>query len=1013
MTGTVARRVLTSLLVLVACLTAAADSYRDYLRQHGRWPEVRLDRPIQVRGIDFTAADVEPHTGDIDGVAALLTAELGSVSWAVPVPRSGLYRIQVTYHPLPGRRVPAVREIAIDGQVPFEEARYVSFPRTWDDSGGVRVDVRGNQIRPRIQERPRWTTSYLRDRDGDHAEPFAFFLRSGVNTVTLTGIAEPMAIAALTVTQPEHPPSYAEYHDAVAASGEVSGFLLKIQGEDAGLRSSSTLFPVHDKGDPSIEPYHPYQVRMNSIGGYRWAKAGDWIEWTFAVPASGRYRIAVKAKQDINRGSRSWRRISIDGIVPFREVDAVAFPYSSAYRVTPLGADEPYLFHLETGEHTIRMEAMLGEFASAVAEVDAIVADLLAFYRAVIMITSSNPDPFRSYQLDQRIPREIEELSVLRERLVSTVERVEGMTGEGGMSASVQELVVLLDRIAQRPAIIAFVLHELQNDITALSVWAAGNRKQPLQVDYLVVASPDREFPDTGVNLFVRWFRKLQAFVASFSPNYLQAFPVVGSDRGAGSDEVAGSGAPEGSGAPVTVWMGTGRDQSQILRQIIDDLFTPATGIPVELELVRSIQSILIPANLAGTAPDVVIGHANMELAFRGVLADLSAMDGYAEVADRFAPGALTPFSYRDGVYALPETMSFPVLFYRKDILDSLGLGIPATWDEVRAMLPALRAHHLDFGLTMDPGSLLMMVNQRGVPLMKEDSIETNLDSETVIGTVSEFTELFIRYDVPYAYNFFNRFRFGEMPLAIQPFSFYNTLVVFAPELIGRWAMAVVPGTRMADGTINRTVPVLPSIIPEPVAGPGAVQNTWDVSSITAVGITGSSIVRSSENPDGAWEFLKWWSGRESQVLYGNELESLLGEAARYAPANLEALAEIPWSPAERRVLFEQADWVEGLPPIIGNYYVFRNLNWMIRAIVVDGEGVRESVRRYDEAINGELARKRREFRLETDYAALPAEYRDRYWERFVRIDRLEDADVPEVGDFIPAELVRELAVAE
>ncbi len=1001
MTGTAARRVL-ALMLLAACLPAGAESYREYLRRHGEWPEVRLDRPIVVRGVDFSAADGEPRTGQIGGVAALLTAERGSVSWTVTVPRSALYRIQVTYHALPGRRMPAVREIAIGGQVPFEEARRLSFPRTWDDSGGVRADVRGNQIRPRIEERPRWTTAYLRDRDAHHAEPFAFFLRRGVNTITLSGIAEPMAIAALSATQLDRAPSYAEYRAAAPAAREVSGFLLKVQGEDAGPRSSKTLFAVHDKGDASIEPYHPHQVRMNSIGGYRWAKPGDWIEWTFAVPANGRYKIAVKAKQDINRGARSWRRISIDGRVPFREVDAVAFPYSSTYRVMPLGGDEPYLFHLEAGEHTIRMEAVLGGFAQAVAEVDGIVADLLAFYRDVIMITSSNPDPFRSYQLQQRIPREIGELSALRERLVSAAGRVEGMAGSGGVSSSVQELAVLLDRMAQRPEVIPFVLGELQNAITALSVWAARNREQPLQVDYLVVASPDREFPDTRFSVLVRWFRKLQAFVASFSPNYHQAFSL------AGGESTTGAGV-----APVTVWMGTGRDQSQILRQIIDDLFTPATGIPVELELVRSIQSILIPANLAGTAPDAVIGHANMELAFRGMFADLSAMEGYAQVADRFAPGALAPFSHRGGVYALPETMSFPVLFYRTDILDSLGIGIPATWDEVRALLPTLRAHHLDFGLGMDPGSLLTMVNQRGVPVMKEDSVETNLDSETVIVTVEEFTDLFIRYDVPYAYNFFNRFRFGEMPLAIQPFSFYNTLVVFAPELGGRWGMAMVPGTRTADGTVNRTVTVLPSIIPEPVAGPGAVQNTWDVSTLTAVGVTGSSIVRGSANPGGAWEFLKWWSGREAQVLYGTELESLLGEAARYAPANLQALAEIPWSPAERRVLFEQADWVEGLPPIVGSYYVFRNLNWMIRAIVVDGEGVRDSVRRYDDAINRELARKRAEFGLETERAALPAEHRHRYWEGFVRIDRLEDADVPSVDDFVPAEIVRELAAAD
>ena len=148
--------------------------------------------------------------------------------------------------------------------------------------------------------------------------------------------------------------------------------------------------------------------------------------------------------------------------------------------------------------------------------------------------------------------------------------------------------------------------------------------------------------------------------------------------------------------------------------------------------------------------------------------------------------------------------------------------------------------------------------------------------------------------------------------------------------------------------------------------------------------------------------------------MYGTELESLLGEAARYAPANLEALAEIPWSPAERRVLFEQADWVEGLPPIVGSYYVFRNLNWMIRAIVVDGEGgagIGPALRRRDK--HGSCRGSAPSSVWRPTVARSPAEHRDRYWERFVRIDRLQDADVPDVGDFVPAAIVRELAEAD
>ena len=93
-------------MLLAACLPAGAESYRDYLRRHGEWPEVRLDRPIVVRGVDVSAADGEPRTGQVGGMAALLTAERGSVSWTVTVPRSGLYRIQATYHPLPAGACP-------------------------------------------------------------------------------------------------------------------------------------------------------------------------------------------------------------------------------------------------------------------------------------------------------------------------------------------------------------------------------------------------------------------------------------------------------------------------------------------------------------------------------------------------------------------------------------------------------------------------------------------------------------------------------------------------------------------------------------------------------------------------------------------------------------------------------------------------------------------------------------------------------------------------------------------
>lgn len=45
----------------------------------------------------------------------------------------------------------------------------------------------------------------------------------------------------------------------------------------------------------------------------------------------------------------------------------------------------------------------------------------------------------------------------------------------------------------------------------------------------------------------------------------------------------------------------------------------------------------------------------------------------YQEVAARFLPERLVPMTFDGKVYALPETQTFNVLFYRKDVLADLG----------------------------------------------------------------------------------------------------------------------------------------------------------------------------------------------------------------------------------------------------------------------------------------------------------------------------------------------------
>lgn len=63
---------------------------------------------------------------------------------------------------------------------------------------------------------------------------------------------------------------------------------------------------------------------------------------------------------------------------------------------------------------------------------------------------------------------------------------------------------------------------------------------------------------------------------------------------------------------------------------------------------------------------------------------------------------------------------------------------------------------------------------------------------------------------------------------------------------------------------------------------------------------------------DDAWEYLKWWTSTEIQVQYGREMEGILGAAARYPSANIEAMSQLPWKVSEYEKLYEQWSWVKG-----------------------------------------------------------------------------------------------------
>lgn len=917
------------------------DGYDRYMANYEQKPQPSDD--IVIDGAAYSSADgMMPEV--VDGYAgiegkAVKTEDSGSISWRLEVAEEGLYRMMIRYYPLQGKGTDIERELLIDGQSPFFEARNLTFDRLWTDSGPIKRDFRGNDQYVTQIEQPAWQDVYLKSADGRYVQPYSFYFSKGKHIITLVSAKEPMMIRHITLSPVRELTSYASVAKGYRDSGykAASNVFVKVQGENASLKSNQVLYPVMDRSSPKTEPSHVSKIRLNTIGGVNWSKAGQWIAWDIDVPEDGLYKLGIKYLQNFQRGVISYRTLYVDDRIPFAEAESISFAFSTNWQFKELGIEgEPFLFYLSKGKHRIKLEATLGDMAVNLRSVESAVLDLNRLFRSFVMITGSVPDEYRDYQLDQKIPGLIDDLKAQSRSLTRIRDSIKRVSqGSGDRTATLNRLIYQLQDMAARPETIPRQQSTFKSNISSLGDWMFTVNNVPLTIDYLAAASPEQDWPSASAG----WLQGLSYDIGSFGASFFNDYQVLRTG--------------ENSGKKIEVWMTVGLDQAKVLRRMIDAYFTPETGISVDMKLVG--EGVLMQAMLAGTGPDVALTVPQdrpINYAMRSGVESLSNFPDFEDVMKRFHPSARVPFEFEGDTYALPNDQAFPVMFYRKDILDELGLKVPETWDDVYALIPELQKNNLLFGfpivqsgaeaaavvgnLTVN-SNFATMLFQRGEQLYKDGGKMTNLDSKIAIQAFQDWTELYTIYKLPLTINFVNRFRSGEMPIGIADYTQFNWISVAAPELKGLWEFTLVPGTKQPDGSVRHDVP-----------------------SIT----NGIVMLKASKHKDEAWSFMKWMTSAEIQAKYGLENEAIFGLAGRYATANLEAASMLPWRVGEYRSLTEQWKSVQGIPEVPGGYFTGRHLDNAFRRVTVSNEDPRESLDMYNRFINEEIKKKRAEFGL-------------------------------------------------
>lgn len=925
---------------------ADAKNYRDYIVEHEQQNLNSKDELI-IKAIEYEDAE----NVSIPNRDFLLTDSDSKVTYRFNLPQGGLYYIAIRYKPVAGGREIA-RGIQINSEYPFEEAKYITFNRYYRDKDREYKNQDGNQTFPTQIEEEIWTETLLFSANGYITEPLSFAFKAGENTLTIESIEGGMWLDIIKLIPATPLPEYEAYIRECYEKGyEIyDGEPIKVQGEDAIWKTSPSLYPINNRTSPLTEPYHPSYIVLNTIGGYAWRFPGQKIVWEVNVPKAGLYKIAFKYKQSYNRGTFSTRKLAINSSVPFAEANELRFDYNTDFSISYLAdptTGEEFYFYLNKGKNTISLEVSLGVFGQLISRVEDSLVNLNKIYQDIIVVTGVSPDKYRDYKLTVLIPDLRQRLIAERDALQSVVDDINDISGSFASSTSIINiLITILNKMIKKPNEIPRYLVDFKSNISSLGDWIISIQEQPLEIDYFIIAGDNSKLPKPEGNFIQKLAHSLRAFIGSFLVDFNQQSKTV-------EDEKAKT---------IEVWISTGRDQYNILSRMINESFCKKYDINVDLKLVNP--DAIFPATLAGNGPDVniqVAASIPINFGYRDAAYDLTKLADFDEVAARFSKAAVDTFMFKNACYAIPDQMSFNVMFYRTDIFEQLGLEPPKTMDELLAIVPILQKNNMDIYFTTAPQTTLGAIStsgstkninpiyvsllyQKGGQLYQNDGEYTDITSEEGIEAFKFWTDLYTKHNFIVTTDFVTRFRMGEIPIGIVDFTVFNTLSAAAPEIKGDWAIAQIPGTVQEDGSVRYDVPVT-------VSGALIVKN----------------IAEKKGTVNESWEFLKWWTSAETQYEFATEMESVLGLAGRYPVANLEAFQKIAWGKNNLAVLNESLKWVRAVPQVPGSYITGRVIENAFLSVVTETSNVNPVDALYEAAdeINAELKNKREEFNIE------------------------------------------------
>lgn len=859
--------------------------------------------------LDMTQVDEEARTVSLERSAMI----------QVQAADAGLYAIGFDYKCTGDNILQTSIAMKVNGEFPYQELEHLFFADTWK-SGEVQYDRYQNESIAMPEKVSEWRFTYLRDTSFLQNAPLLVYLERGANELELSAnegsvvIGNVYLVSVDSLKVPED--------DGSTAEGSK---YIEIEAESMNYRSLANI-RTEASFNTSVTPYDPYIKLQNVIAENSYRVGGTGVDYMVTVDEDGYYYFAFDYMQSEKDNFTVYRNLYIDGEIPSVSYENIAFPYTRKYEWNKIEVP----VYLTAGEHRVTLEVSLEPYGDAVAIIGGIVGEINDLSLSINKIIGGNNNKYRDFELEEYGLNIESDLN----RWADTLEQVYLAIAEGDQYGSNNGQIKMLDTAIKNLRKLAEKPNELPQNINLFSYGDSSVRQ------YLSTVSENLSFGDMSLDKIYIYQKGANL------PKQKGALEKAGLDiKHIFASFVQDDYVPEyRQDDTLEIWVNRPRQYLEMIQRMVDTDFTEKTGIKVNLSIVPDQQKLIL-ANASGKSPDAAIGIGSAfvyDLALRNALVDLRQFDNFKEVGKRFAPGMLIPGACDDGIYAIPETFNFYVLFYRSDVFEKLNLEVPDNMDEVRKLLPELTRMGLGYythaaaPVKTSFAITAPFILQNGGDIFSDDSLEVRLDTEEIIEGLKILTENFTVYDMDYEIlNFYQSFRDGRTPIGVSEYGTYNLLTNAAPELNGCWDIALYPGVVREDGTVDRSTS-------------GAAESCI--------------IFDSSDKQAQAWAFLDWWMSDEVQTEFSVTLQSTLGNEYMWNSANINAIAAAPWSAKHKAVILEQIGWTNEIARVPGSYMIERELGNIVVNVVTQDVSLRTAIDNAQKRINAEFDRKLEEF---------------------------------------------------